>query len=169
MARFICSKCRGNYSDSELALTLPIPPTSDRRHHYYHYYCKPCAAQLPADVWLRARVQRLRIVGLFGSMRFKEEFKHLEKVLTKQGYLVLMPYWDGMEHKEDYSTDEWEQLMIPSLKRIELAHLVYIVDCYLDGTGTHVGDHTQREIEYGKRLAKRITYFSQERERDGNG
>jgi hypothetical protein len=96
----------------------------------------------------------MKIIGLFGSMRYKKDFFELEKELTCKGYLVLMPFIDGLLHKSKYRNlpEVWENLMNQAFKRIELCDIVLII-------GNHIGDHTRREIEFAQQLQKTIKYI----------
>lgn len=98
--------------------------------------------------------QKLKIVTLIGSARFREKFIEIEKKLTWKHYVVLIPYWDGMINKDKYMEDEWEYLMCFSYNKIGLADLVYVIN--VDG---YIGEHTRKEIEYAEKIGKEIKYL----------
>ncbi len=97
----------------------------------------------------------MKVIGLFGRMKFQEHFLELEQTLSFKGYLVLMPYIHGMFEKESYSSEQWEYLMNHCLKRIDLVDIVYIVD-----VGGSIGEHTQKEIDYALDQKKEIWFYS---------
>ncbi|MFX0102672.1 MAG: hypothetical protein ACFFCS_24105 [Candidatus Hodarchaeota archaeon] len=100
----------------------------------------------------------MEVVFLIGSVRFKDTFFEVEKKLTmKERKCVLLPYLDGFFNKEGYTEDEWEFLMEPGLKKIDMADTVFVVN--VDG---YIGTHTAREIEYARSKGKKIEYLYRE-------
>ena len=97
----------------------------------------------------------MEVVFLIGSVRFKETFFKLEKELTmKDKKCVLLPYLDGFLNKGIYTDEEWEFLMEPGFKKIDMADTVFVVN-----VGGYIGSHTAREIEYAKDKGKKIEYY----------
>lgn len=102
-------------------------------------------------------MEKVKVIGLFGSMRFKKLFLRLEREYTLKGYLVLMPFLDGMYHKKRYSTKQWESLMSQAYRRIELSDIVFIVN--KDG---YLGYHTLLEVQFAKSLNKEVQFLETE-------
>jgi hypothetical protein len=96
----------------------------------------------------------ITVIGLFGSARFRNEFLKLEKHLTFKDCLILLPYFDGLEHKESYSEEEWEYLMNQAFKRIDLSDIIFIVN-----KDNYIGTHTQMEIDYAIEYEKPIIFL----------
>jgi hypothetical protein len=98
---------------------------------------------------------RRKIIAFVGSARFHQTFIDLEKIYTFQEYTVLLPFWNGMTRKDEYSSEEWEYLMGYSYNKIDLADYVLVVN--VDG---YIGEHTTKEIEYAKSKNKIILYHN---------
>lgn len=93
-------------------------------------------------------------IALIGSARFKDEFLRLERELSFMGYLVFLPYYDGLENKQNYSDEQWEYLMNHTFRRIEIADIVYVVNM-----GGYIGEHTRREISFATSIGKPVIYM----------
>lgn len=101
----------------------------------------------------------MEVIFLAGSVRFKDTFFELEKEFTMKGKkCVLLPYLNGFLNKERYTEEEWEYLMEPGLKKIDLADTVFVVN-----VGGYIGAHTAREIEYARGKGKKIEYYQEEK------
>ena len=96
----------------------------------------------------------MQVVGLFGSAKFKEDFLKIEKDLSFKGFLVLLPYFDGLENKDKYSKEQWESLMDQAFKRVEISDIIFIVN-----KNGYIGDHTRKEIDYAHSLHKEIQFM----------
>lgn len=96
------------------------------------------------------------VVCLCGSTRFKELFMQLNRLFTKQGWVVVMPgVWGHAGDK--ISESEKEKLDQLHRKKIIMSDCVYVINP--DG---YIGESTKKEIEFAKSLGKMIRYFDEE-------
>jgi hypothetical protein len=138
-----------------------IPADHVKIDHFYHddkshQFMVAISALANQDEMISSRPTPTpcRTIALIGSARFKERFFELEKELTVKGFYVLMPYIDGLLHKEAYSEEQWECLMMQAFRRVELADIILVVD-----VNKYIGSNTRREIEHATDLGKKILYL----------
>ena len=95
------------------------------------------------------------IVTLCGSTKFKEDFLNLNKILTLEGAIVLMP--GVFAHSGDEITDQDKRNLDKLHKRkISMSDFIIIVD--KDG---YYGQSTASEIGFAQALGIPIYYYSQ--------
>ncbi len=109
-----------------------------------------------------------KIICFCGSSRFVSEMAILMWQYEKAGYIALglhlMPLGYGTQkgYGENYHhLAELEgvniQMDILHLKKIDLADEIFIVN-----KNGYIGESTMNEIEYAKKLGKKITYLEKE-------
>lgn len=104
---------------------------------------------------------RSEIMMLIGSAKCKEKFLEVEKEYTFKGFIVLLPFWHGMTHKESYSHEEWELLLGYAYKKIDLVDIVFVINCKTeDCSQGYIGEHTKKEIFYARRKGKKVVYLN---------
>lgn len=117
--------------------------------------CSNCEASIG---W--SRIQRPKIIVLCGSTKFYEEFMQVMAEETLKGNIVISVGLFG--HRKD--TNPFEIEITPEVKqmldtlhfrKIDLADEVRIIN-----PNGYIGFSTKREIEYARRLAKLVTYYS---------
>ena len=91
-------------------------------------------------------------ICLCGSTKLKEEFIHLAKALTLDGYIVTMPMIFG--HSGDTVTEEQKQQLDDLHKAKILDANVVLILC----KNGYIGESTRSEIEFAKKHDKRILY-----------
>ena len=93
------------------------------------------------------------IVCLCGSTRFKKQYEEQMRQLTLAGFIVLTVGLFG-HHEDTPLTDEIKRdLDLLHLDKIKLAHVVSFI-C----PGGYIGESTKRELEYARKLGKRIAF-----------
>ena len=104
--------------------------------------------------------ERPTIVCLCGSTRFKNEFAHVNRELTKQGFIVLAPGVFG--HAGDgFTEDDKQRLDALHLRKIDLCDEIFVVNAPMAGwPGGYFGESTKREIEYAKKQGKPVRYLT---------
>ena len=91
-----------------------------------------------------------KVVTICGSMRFTEKMKEQEKILTKVGYVVLMPIIN-----DDKTTDEELQIYRAAhLQKIRMSDEIFVIN--KDG---YIGRHTASEIEAAASMKKYIRFL----------
>lgn len=96
----------------------------------------------------------MKIITLCGSLKFQKEMMTIAEKMALEGNCVLTPIYPVLENYQ--RTDEQlNNLKNEHLKRIELADTILVVN-----VNDYIGDSTNSEIEYAKKLGKEIIYYS---------
>lgn len=96
----------------------------------------------------------MKIITLCGSLKFQKEMMTIAEKMALEGNCVLTPIYPVLENYQ--RTDEQlKNLKDEHLKRIELADAILVVN-----VNDYIGDSTNSEIEYAKKLCKEIIYYS---------
>lgn len=96
----------------------------------------------------------MKIITLCGSLKFQKEMMTVAEKMALEGNCVLTPIYPVLENYQ--RTDEQlNNLKNEHLKRIELADTILVVN-----VNDYIGDSTNYEIEYAKKLGKEIIYYS---------
>jgi len=96
----------------------------------------------------------MKIITLCGSLKFQKEMMTIAEKMALEGNCVLTPIYPVLENYQ--RTDEQlNNLKNEHLKRIELADTILVVN-----VNDYIGDSTNYEIEYAKKLGKEIIYYS---------
>jgi hypothetical protein len=93
-----------------------------------------------------------KIVTICGSMKFKDKMMEVAKNLEiKNKYVVIQ-----CVYSDDKFSDEEQQILADlHYKKIEISDAIYVVN--VDG---YIGNSTNKEIEYAKKLGKEIIYLN---------
>lgn len=97
--------------------------------------------------------RKYKVITLCGSTRFKKEFEEMNKCLTLEGNVVISVGCFG--HAGDVFTDE-QKVMLDDIHRqkIEMADEIFVIN-----KDSYIGKFTRAEIEYAKKLGKKINYY----------
>jgi ferredoxin-NADP reductase len=103
------------------------------------------------------------IVTLCGSTRFKEQYEQAAKELTLQGKMVFSVGFFGHQEDGDGKTlDQRSETKIAldelHLRKIDCSDAIYVLN-----VGGYIGESTRREIEYAKKLGKKISYLEEQK------
>lgn len=94
----------------------------------------------------------MKVVTICGSMKYAKQMQRIAGVLAiDKGWCILQCVYEldlGSLKSEDL-----DLLKNEHLKRIEISDAIYVVN--IDG---YIGDSTNIEIEYAKKLGKEILY-----------
>lgn len=107
-------------------------------------------------------VGKYKVITLYGSTRFKNEFIEAQKRLTLEGNIVISvglfghsgdnEVWENMS--EDTVTKTKEMLDDMHKRKIDMADEIFVIN-----VGGYIGDSTKSEIEYAKATGKGIKYL----------
>ena len=107
-------------------------------------------------------VGNYKVVTLCGSTRFKDEFMNVQRELTLKGYIVISvgffghskdaELWDKMDEETKVKT----KTMLDDIhkRKIDMSDEIFVIN-----VGGYIGDSTRSEIEYAKKMGKKITYL----------
>lgn len=96
----------------------------------------------------------MKIVTLCGSLRFQREMMEIAEIMALKGYCILTPVYpvsDNIERTEE----QLIKLKVEHFKRIELSNAILVVNI-----NNYIGDSTNLEIDYAKKLEKEIIYYT---------
>lgn len=96
----------------------------------------------------------MKIITLCGSLKFQKEMMMIAEKMALQGNCILTPVYPVLENTER-TEEQLEKLKEVHLKRIELSDAILVVN-----VNNYIGDSTNLEIEYAKKLGKEIIYYT---------
>lgn len=85
-------------------------------------------------------------------MKFKDDFLREQKRLTLEGNIVLAPNMFLLA--EDITEDIKKMLDDMHKRRIDMADEIFVIN-----KNSYVGSSTKSEIEYAKKLGKKIVFM----------
>ena len=94
----------------------------------------------------------MKIVTLCGSLKFQKEMMTVAEKMALEGYCILTPVYPVSKNIER-TKEQLIKLKEAHFKRIELADAILVVN-----VENHIGNSTNLEIEYAKKLGKEILY-----------
>ena len=103
----------------------------------------------------------MKIITLCGSMKFKKEMMEVAERMALDGNCILTPVYYTQNNIERTET-QLERLKKEHFRKIELSDAIFVVN-----KNNYIGQSTNLEIEYAKRLGKEIMYLELE-EKDNN-
>lgn len=97
-------------------------------------------------------IGKYKAITLCGSMKFKDDFLREQKRLTLEGNIVLAPNMFLLA--EDITEDIKKMLDDMHKRRIDMADEIFVIN-----KNGYVGSSTKAEIEYAKKLGKKIVFM----------
>lgn len=96
----------------------------------------------------------MKIITLCGSLKFQKEMMIVAEKMALEGNCILTPVYPVLENGT--RTDEQlKKLKEEHLKRIELSDAILVIN-----KDNYVGNSTNLEIEYARKLDKKIIYYT---------
>lgn len=96
----------------------------------------------------------MKIITLCGSLKFKKEMMEIAEKMALDGNCVHTPVYPVLENYK--RTDrQLELLKEAHFKKIELSDSILVVNI-----NNYIGNSTNLEIEYAKKLGKEIIYYT---------
>ena len=96
----------------------------------------------------------MKIVTLCGSLKFQKEMMNIAEKMALEGYCVLTPVYPVSENMER-TKEQLIKLKEAHFKRIELSDAILVVNI-----NNYIGESTKLEIDYAKKLDKKIIYYT---------
>lgn len=96
----------------------------------------------------------MRIITLCGSLRFQKEMMIIAEKMALEGNCILTPVYLVLENYT-ITDEQLKKLKDEHFKRIELSDAILVVN-----KDNYIGNSTNLEIEYAKRLEKEIIYYT---------
>ena len=96
----------------------------------------------------------MKIITMCGSLEFQKEMMKVAEKIALDGYCVLTPVYPVLENIER-TEEQLIKLKEAHFKRIELLDVILVVDI-----NNYIGNSTNLEIDYAKKLGKEIIYYT---------
>ena len=96
----------------------------------------------------------MKIVTLCGSLKFENEMMIIAEKMALEGYCILTPVYPVLENVER-TEEQLIKFKEEHFKRIELSDAILVVN-----VNNYIGNSTNLEIEYAKKLEKEIIYYT---------
>ena len=96
----------------------------------------------------------MKIITLCGSLKFKKEMMTIAEKMALDGNCILTPVYPVSENIER-TEEQLIKLKEEHFKRIELSDTILVVN-----VNNYIGDSTNLEIDYAKKLGKEIIYYT---------
>lgn len=99
----------------------------------------------------------MKIVTLCGSLKFQNEMMKIAQDMALEGYCILTPVY-LTSSVINITAEQLLKLKEEHLKRIELSDAILVVN-----VNNYIGESTNFEIEYAKKLVKEIMYYIEQK------
>lgn len=96
----------------------------------------------------------MKIITLCGSLKFKKEMMIIAEQMALEGNCIITPVYPVLE-KYKRTDEQLEKLKEAHFKKIEMSNAILVVN-----VNDYIGDSTNLEIEYAKKLGKEIIYYT---------
>lgn len=96
----------------------------------------------------------MKIITLCGSLKFQKEMMMVAEKMALEGNCILTPVYPVLENIER-TEEQLIKLKEAHFKRIELSDAILVIN-----VNNYIGNSTNLEINYAKKLGKRIIYYT---------
>ena len=96
----------------------------------------------------------MKIITLCGSLEFQKEMMTVAEKMALEGYCILTPVYPVLENMKA-TEEQLIKLKEAHFKRIELSDAILVVNI-----NNYIGESTNLEIDYAKKLGKEIIYYT---------
>lgn len=96
----------------------------------------------------------MKIITLCGSLKFQKEMMEIAEKVALAGNCILTPVYPALDNIER-TEEQLVKLKEAHFKRIELSDAILVVN-----VNNYIGNSTNLEIDYAKKLGKRIIYYT---------
>lgn len=96
----------------------------------------------------------MKIITICGSLKYKKEMMIIAEQEALKGHCVITPVYPVSEIFER-TEEQLQKLKEAHFKKIELSDAILVVN-----VNNYIGNSTNLEIEYAKKLGKEIIYYT---------
>lgn len=96
----------------------------------------------------------MKIITLCGSLKFKKEMMIIAEKMALEGNCILTPVFPVLD-KHEKTEEQLKRIKEAHFKRIELSDTILVIN-----VDNYIGNSTNLEIEYAKKLGKEIIYYT---------
>lgn len=96
----------------------------------------------------------MKVITLCGSLKFQKEMMSVAEKMALEGECILTPVYPILKNIE-ITEEQLEKLKEEHFRRIELSDAILVIN-----VNNYIGNSTNLEIEYAKKLEKEIIYYT---------
>ena len=96
----------------------------------------------------------MKVITLCGSLKFQKEMMIIAEKKALEGHCILTPVYPIIENI-GRTEEQLIKLKDAHFKKIELSDAILVVN-----VNNYIGNSTNLEIEYAKKLGKEIIYYT---------
>lgn len=96
----------------------------------------------------------MKVITLCGSLKFQKEMMSVAEKMALEGECILTPVYPILKNIER-TEEQLEKLKEEHFRRIELSDAILVIN-----VNNYIGNSTNLEIEYAKKLEKEIIYYT---------
>lgn len=96
----------------------------------------------------------MKIITLCGSLKFQKEMMEIAEKVALEGNCILTPVYPVLDNIKR-TEEQLVKLKEAHFKRIELSDAILVIN-----VNNYIGNSTNLEINYAKKLGKRIIYYT---------
>ena len=96
----------------------------------------------------------MKVITLCGSLKFQKEMMIVAEKMALEGNCILTPVYPTLDNIER-TEEQLIKLKEAHFKRIELSDAILVIN-----VNNYIGNSTNLEIDYAKKLGKRIIYYT---------
>lgn len=96
----------------------------------------------------------MKIITLCGSLKFQKEMMEIAEKVALEGNCILTPVYPVLDNIKR-TEEQLVKLKEAHFKRIELSDAILVINL-----NNYIGNSTNLEIDYAKKLGKRIIYYT---------
>ena len=96
----------------------------------------------------------MRVITICGSLKFQDEIMKVAEKMALDGNCILTSTYPVLENIQ-ITEEQLTKLKESHFKRIELSDAILVVNI-----NNYIGNSTNLEIEYAKKLKKEIIYYT---------
>lgn len=96
----------------------------------------------------------MKVITLCGSLKFQKEMMGIAEKVALEGNCILTPVYPVVDNIKR-TEEQLLKLKEAHFKRIELSDAILVIN-----VNNYIGDSTNLEIDYAKKLGKEIIYYT---------
>lgn len=97
----------------------------------------------------------MKIITLCGSLKFQKEMMEIAEELDLEGNCILTPVYP-VTRTSELTDIQLQKIKEAHFKKIELSDAIFVIN-----KNNYIGESTKLEIEYAKKLGKKVMYLEE--------
>jgi RimJ/RimL family protein N-acetyltransferase/uncharacterized protein YkuJ len=106
-------------------------------------------------IMAKKRSNKMKVITLCGSTKFKKQFEQANAYLTLQGNIVISLAFFEQSEGFEITQEQAELFERLHFRKIDMSDEIFVID--VDG---YIGSSTKKEIKYAKEKGKTVRFYS---------